>query len=36
VSKVFYEGLLARFRVTIEWPQAVSAVEGADPSEENE
>ena len=33
VSKVFYEDLLARYRVTIEWPYDDPAVEGAEPSE---
>ena len=32
-SKGFYEAVLARYRVTIEWPQDGLAVEGAEPSE---
>ncbi len=33
-SKSFYEEVLARYRVTVEWPQTDLAVEGAEPSEE--
>ncbi len=35
-SKGFYEEVLARYRVTIEWPQDGLAVEGAEPSEVEE
>ncbi len=31
-SKAFYEGVLARYRVTVEWPGADLAVEGAESS----